>query len=181
MYPRQGQISLGRDITIDSKYGVPEPADRRFLLNLVRGERGGGLGPRLQHLAASLGSFEITHEMRLACGALMRRGHARLCDADTPVTQLPHAVPFPLRRRPEGSTQPLCFLQLPAGALRSVPDLAGDAAVQVVYRDLLAQSVFTLCPGNPEWLTEESHCVWEALEARSIPVVLDGVSWDVLG
>ena len=89
------------------------------------------------------------------------------------------------RRNAFRSAQPLRMLlhivQPPAGALRSIPDLAGDAAVQVVYREVLAQSVFTLCPGDPEWLTEESHCVWEALEARSIPVVLDGVSWDVLG
>ena len=101
--------------------------------------------------------------------------------AKTSGTRVIPAAPYPLRRRPEGSTQPLCFVQPPAGALRSVPDLAGDAAVQVVYREVLAQSIFTLCPGNPEWLTEESHCVWETLEARSIPVVLDGVSWDVLG
>ena len=48
---------------------------------------------------------------------------------------------------------------------------------QLLYRQLLTQSVFTLCPGDSEWLADDTHCVWEAIEAHSIPVVRDDASW----
>ena len=67
-----------------------------------------------------------------------------------------------------------------SGAGGGLDDLTGDHN-QMSYREQLAQSIFTLCPGDSNMRSDETHCVWEALEAHSIPVVLASPSWKVLG
>lgn len=81
-------------------------------------------------------------------------------------------------RTAKGDTT-LCFLNL---LVQNRPELIpgegeGNLLSSRRYRDLLSESVYTLCPAGTN---EESYRVWEALEAGSIPIIKSSHAWSPL-